>query len=46
MFHEAQRNILQLNKSRLLALHELRLAKDRICALGAVTLRFHFLACT
>jgi hypothetical protein len=35
MFHEAQRNILELNKSRLMALGELRQAKERINELGA-----------
>jgi hypothetical protein len=33
---QAQKNILELNKSRLMALHELRTAKDRIAELGAV----------
>jgi hypothetical protein len=35
MFHEAQRNILELNKSRLQALDDLRQAKERIRELGA-----------
>lgn len=35
MFHEAQRNILELNKSRLMALDELRQARERIEELGA-----------
>lgn len=30
MFHDAQRNILELNKSRLMALDELKQAKERI----------------
>jgi hypothetical protein len=34
MFHEAQRNILELNKSRLMALDELRQARERIEELG------------
>lgn len=35
MFHDAQRNILELNKSRLMALDELKQAKERINELGA-----------
>lgn len=34
MFHDAQRNILELNKSRLMALDELKQAKERIAELG------------
>jgi hypothetical protein len=34
MFHDAQRNILELNKSRLMALDELKQAKERIRELG------------
>lgn len=40
MFHEAQRNILELNKSRLMALDELRQAKERIQELEAVCARY------
>ena len=38
MFHDAQRNILELNKSRLMALDELKQAKERINELGALCL--------
>eukprot|EP00892_Ulva_mutabilis_P003916 jgi/Ulvmu1/1897/UM012_0055.1 len=36
MFHDAQRNILELNKSRLMALDELKQAKERISELEAL----------
>jgi hypothetical protein len=39
MFHDAQRNILELNKSRLMALDELKQAKERISELGALASR-------
>lgn len=40
MFHDAQRNILELNKSRLMALDELKQAKERISELGVLRPQF------
>ena len=41
MFSEAQRNIMELNKSRLAALSELRTARQRIQELGARSTAVH-----
>lgn len=40
MFTDAQRNIMELNKSRLAALNELRSARQRIQELGTPLLLF------